>query len=110
VKFYDFKLDEPNIAITHLVWIETPREKPFHEATPSMVCCVLAPAPEPVDIFTELPTMGAKTHGGLWDDSEAAGFVRGGPFLVNNLEAVEVEQLGPESQLVLFAHVRAPPC
>jgi hypothetical protein len=31
----------------------------------------------------------------------------GGQLFVNDLEAIEIEQFGPESQLVLFAHERS---
>jgi hypothetical protein len=61
----------------------------------------------PVNIFTELTTMRAKAHGCLRDDSEATRFVRGGELFVNDLEALEIEQFGPESQLVLFTHERS---
>ena len=39
---------------------------------------------------------------------EAAGFVRGGPLLVNDLETIEVEQFSPERQLVPFTHGNLP--
>jgi hypothetical protein len=61
----------------------------------------------PVNIFTELTTMGAKAHGCLRDDGEATRFIRGGQLFVHDLEAIEIEQFRPESQLVLFAHERS---
>ena len=57
-----------------------------------------------MNVRAHLTAMGTQTQGSLRDHGEAEGIIRSSRLLVNHLEAFEIEQFGPEGELLLFAH------